>query len=50
MDHELPSPASRTLVCEAEEMLDPTFPRICVLPSYVGRGDKAALAAKEGLG
>ena len=49
MDRELPSPAARADMLEAQEMLDPTFPRICVLPIYVGRSVKAALAAKEAL-
>ena len=35
MDRELPSPAARADMLEAEEMLDPTFPRICVLCTYV---------------
>ena len=35
---------------ESQEMLDPTFPGICVLPIYVGRSVKAALAVKEGFG
>ena len=50
MDRELPSPAARADMLEAQEMLDPTFPRICVLPIYVGRSVKAPLAAKEGFG
>ena len=35
MDRELPSPAARADMLEAEEMSDPTFPRICVLRTYV---------------
>ena len=49
MDRELPSPAARADMLEAEEMLDPTFPRICVLPIYVGRGVKADPSCQGGL-